>query len=84
MLIRRYISSRTIFLGMHGFVYDLYGQPINDAEIQIDDRKKIVHSNKNGAFWRLLLPGMRIRNPRTASKFECFVPGFLESSLRKL
>jgi len=75
---------KNIFLGMHGFVYDSNGQPINDAEIQIDDRKKIVHSNKNGAFWRLLLPGMRIRNPRTASKFKCFVPGFRESPLRKL
>ena len=46
---------------MHGFVHDSNGKPINDAEIQIDDRKKIVHSNTNGAFWRLLLPGMRFR-----------------------
>ena len=78
------LSSKIIFLGMHGFVRDENGQPINDAEIQIDDRKKIVHSNTNGAFWRLLLPGMRFRNSRIAQKFQSLVPGFQESLIRKL
>ena len=67
-----FLSSKIIFLGMHGFVRDGNGQAINDAEIQFDDRKKIVHSNTNGAFWRLLLPGMRFRNSRTAPKILMF------------
>ena len=47
---------------MHGFVHDSNGKPINDAENQINDRNKIVRSNTNGAFWRLVLPGMRFRS----------------------
>ena len=47
---------------MHGFVRDQNGKPIDGAEIKIDDRTKIVHSTKDGAFWRLLLPGKRFSN----------------------
>jgi len=49
--------TQAVNQGMHGFVRDQNGKPIDGAEIKIDDRTKIVHSNKDGAFWRLLLPG---------------------------
>merc|ERR1712094_137690 len=49
--------SEAVYQGIHGFVYDSNGKPIKKAEIQINERKKVVHSNGKGAFWRLLLPG---------------------------
>ena len=52
---------------MHGFVRDQNGKPIDGAKIKIDDRTKIVNSNKDGAFWRLLLPGKRFSNESNSS-----------------
>ena len=33
------------------------GQPIEGAEIKIDDRRHYSHSHKYGDYWRILLPG---------------------------
>ena len=58
---RKHLLINDILKGMHGFVRDQNGKAIKGAKIQIADRTKIVHSNKDGAFWRLLLPGMRFQ-----------------------
>ena len=36
---------------------DHNGNYLEKASISVDGIDKTIHSNKNGAFWRLLLPG---------------------------
>ena len=43
--------------GVHGFVMDHNGNYLEKASISVGGIDKTIHSNKNGAFWRLLLPG---------------------------
>ena len=44
-------------LGVHGFVMDEDGQPIEGAKIIVDTRTKIIRSHVTGDYWRLLVPG---------------------------
>ena len=43
--------------GVHGFVMDHNGNYLEKASINVVGIDKTIHTNKNGAFWRLLLPG---------------------------
>ena len=47
----------TLSQGVHGFVMDHNGNYLEKASISVADIDKTIHTNKNGAFWRLLLPG---------------------------
>lgn len=45
-------------LGVHGFVLDEDGQPVQRAKIIVKGRTKIIRSLMNGDYWRLLVPGI--------------------------
>ena len=45
------------YQGVHGFVMDHNGKYLEKASINVIGIDKTIHSNKFGAFWRLLLPG---------------------------
>ncbi|XP_065667356.1 carboxypeptidase D [Hydra vulgaris] len=46
-----------IHKGIKGIVLTEAGQPVDGAEIHVDDRSKFMKSQKGGDFWRILLPG---------------------------
>lgn len=46
-----------IHTGVKGFVKDHKGVPVNDANIQVDERNHTTHSQDAGDYWRLLVPG---------------------------
>ena len=45
------------YQGVHGFIRSADGSPLAHAEVSVDGIDKVIHSDENGAFWRLLLPG---------------------------
>lgn len=44
--------------GIKGLIRDKNGQLLSDANISIDNRKKIIKSTKYGDYFRLLMPGI--------------------------
>lgn len=44
--------------GLHGFVFDVAGNPVEKASLKIKSRDVGFQTTKFGEFWRILLPGM--------------------------
>lgn len=44
--------------GVHGFVMDEHGNPIEKASLKIKGRDVGFQTTKYGEFWRILLPGV--------------------------
>lgn len=44
--------------GIHGFVMDEHGNPVEKASLKIKQRDVGFQTTKYGEFWRILLPGM--------------------------
>ncbi|XP_045478513.1 LOW QUALITY PROTEIN: carboxypeptidase M-like [Harmonia axyridis] len=55
--------------GVHGFVIDENGNPIEKASLKIKGRDVGFQSTRYGEFWRILLPGMY--------KLEVYADGFV-------
>ena len=62
--------SLEAYQGVHGFITSNDGIPLERAEISVDGIDKIIHSDKNGAFWRLLLPGKYIFQIRLNEEYH--------------
>lgn len=51
--------------GVHGFVMDEHGNPIEKASLKVKGRDVGFQTTKYGEFWRILLPGvykLEVRN----------------------
>lgn len=44
--------------GVHGFVMDEHGNPIEKASLKVKGRDVGFQTTKYGEFWRILLPGV--------------------------
>lgn len=44
--------------GVHGFVMDEHGNPIEKASLKVKARDVGFQTTKYGEFWRILLPGV--------------------------
>lgn len=44
--------------GVHGFVIDENGNPIERASVKVKSRDVSFSTTKYGEFWRILLPGI--------------------------
>jgi len=44
--------------GVHGFVMDEHGNPIEKASLKVKGRDVGFQTTKYGEFWRILLPGI--------------------------
>jgi len=44
--------------GVHGFVFDENGNPIERASVKVKSRDVSFSTTKYGEFWRILLPGI--------------------------
>ncbi|XP_048519633.1 carboxypeptidase M isoform X2 [Dendroctonus ponderosae] len=55
--------------GVHGFVFDVAGNPVEKASLKIKSRDVGFQTTKFGEFWRILLPGMY--------KLEIYADGFV-------
>lgn len=55
--------------GIHGFVMDENGNPIEKASLKIKNRDVGFQTTKYGEFWRILLPGIY--------KLEVYADGYV-------
>ncbi|XP_066261451.1 carboxypeptidase D-like isoform X2 [Euwallacea similis] len=63
----KYISEA--HRGVHGFVFDETGSPVEKASLKIKTRDVGFQTTKYGEFWRILLPGVY--------KLEVYADGFV-------
>lgn len=57
--------------GVHGFVMDEHGNPIEKASLKVKGRDVGFQTTKYGEFWRILLPGvykLEVRNTHHGTK----------------
>lgn len=55
--------------GVHGFVLDEHGNPIEKASLKISSRDVGFQTTKHGEFWRILLPGVYKVEVRLLTKY---------------
>jgi carboxypeptidase M len=55
--------------GIHGFVMDEHGNPVEKASLKMKSRDVGFQSTKYGEFWRILMPGMY--------KLEVYADGYV-------
>lgn len=55
--------------GVHGFVMDEHGNPVEKASLKVKSRDVGFQSTKYGEFWRILMPGMY--------KLEVYADGYV-------
>lgn len=53
--------------GIHGFVMDENGNPIEKASLKVKNRDVGFQTTKYGEFWRILLPGIY----KLEVRYEC-------------
>ncbi|XP_063904690.1 carboxypeptidase M isoform X1 [Zophobas morio] len=59
--------------GIHGFVMDENGNPVEKASLKIKTRDVGFQSTKHGEFWRILMPGMY--------KLEIYADGYVPKDI---
>ena len=56
-MINKVFACHKVHSGVHGFVKDQDGKPVDEARIAVSNRRHDVFSANDGDFWRLLVPG---------------------------